>query len=90
MLKKYVPDPSHILKAPLIELEEDLSFGVQPVAIVEQEMKQLRSKVILMVKVLRKSNMIEEMTWETEASMRNHYPYFFEVKHMEILGTKFF
>ena len=43
MLKKYVSDPSHILEVPPIELEEDLSFGVQPVAIIEQEMKQLRS-----------------------------------------------
>ncbi|WRX29421.1 Reverse transcriptase/retrotransposon-derived protein [Theobroma cacao] len=28
MLKKYVPDPSHILKAPPIELHEDLKFEV--------------------------------------------------------------
>ena len=28
MLKKYVSDPSHILKTPPIELEEDLSFKV--------------------------------------------------------------
>ena len=52
MLKKYVLDPSHILEIPPIELEENLSFEVQPVAIIDQEMKQLRSKIILMVKVL--------------------------------------
>ena len=52
MLKKYVPNPSHILEVPPVELEEDLSFEVQPVAIVDQEIKQLRSKVIPMVKVL--------------------------------------
>ena len=79
MLKKYVSDPFHILEAPPVELEEDLSFEVQPVAIVDQEMNQLRCKVIPMVKVLWRSNTIEEMTWETEASMRNHYPYLFEV-----------
>ena len=62
MLKKYVLDPSHNLEVPLIELEEDLSFGVQPVAIIEQEMKQLRSEVIPMVKVLWRSDKIEEMT----------------------------
>ena len=78
MLKKYIPDPSHILEVPPVELEEDLSFKVQPVAIVDQEMKQLRSKVIPMVKVLWRSDSIEEVTWETEASMRNHYPYLFE------------
>ena len=52
MLKKYVPDLSHILETPPIKLEEDLSFEVQPVAIIDQEMKQLRSKVTPMVKVL--------------------------------------
>ena len=62
MLKKYVPDPSHILETPLIELEEDLSFEVQPIAIVDRDMKQMRSKVIPMVKVLWRSNTIEEMT----------------------------
>ena len=79
MLKKYILDLSHILEAPPIELEEDLSFEVQPVAIVDQEKKQLRSKVIPMVKVLWRSDTIEEMTWETEAFMRNHYPYLFDV-----------
>ena len=62
MLKKYISDPSHVLAGPPIELEEDLSFEVQPVAIVDQEMKQLRSKVIYMVKVLWRSDTIEEMT----------------------------
>ena len=79
VLKKYVSDPSHILEAPPIELEEDLSFEVQPVVIVDQQLKQLRSKVVPMVKVLWKSDMIEEMTWEPESFMKDHYPYLFEV-----------
>ena len=78
MLKKYVSDSSHILEVPPVGLKEDLSFKIQPVAIVDQEMKQLRSKVIPMVKVLWRSDLLEEMTWETEAFMRNHYPYLFE------------
>ena len=52
MLRKYISDLSHVLEIPPIELEEDLSFDVQPIAIMDQEMKQLRNKVILMVKVL--------------------------------------
>ena len=79
MLKKYIPDPSHILVAPPIELREDMSLEVQPVAIMDQEMKQLRNKVIPMVKVLWRSDIIEELTWETKAFMRNHYPYLFDV-----------
>ena len=79
MLKKYIADPSHILEVPPVELEEDLSFKVQPIAIVDQEMRQLRSKVIPMVKVLWRSDSIEEVTWKTETSIRNHYPYLFEI-----------
>ena len=32
MLRKYVSDPSHILKAPPFELDEDLTFEVQPMS----------------------------------------------------------
>ena len=52
MLRKYISDPSHVLKAPPIELKEDLSFEVQLVEIVDQRMKELRNKIISMVKVL--------------------------------------
>ena len=52
MLKKYISDPSHVLEAPPVKLKEDLSFKVQPVGIVDQRMKELRNKVILILKVL--------------------------------------
>ena len=52
MLRKYISNPSHVLEAPPIEFKEDMSFEVQSVAVVDQEIKQLRNKVILMVKVL--------------------------------------
>ena len=35
MLRKYISNPSHVLEAPPIKLKEDLSFEVQPVAIVD-------------------------------------------------------
>ena len=50
MLRKYISNPSHVLKAPPVELREDLSFEVQPVGIVDQRIKVLRNKVIPMVK----------------------------------------
>ena len=30
MIRKYIPDPSHVLEAPEIELREDLSYEEQP------------------------------------------------------------
>ena len=77
MLKKYISDPSHVLKAPPIELKEDLSFEVQPVGIVDQRVKELKNKVILMVKVLWRSDRVEEMTCEIKAFMRSRYLYLF-------------
>ena len=62
MLRKYISDPSHVLEAPLVELKKDLSFGVQPIGIVDQRMKELRNKVIPIVKVLCMSDRVEEMT----------------------------
>ena len=59
---KYISDLSHVLKAPPVELKEDLSFEVQPVGIVDQRMKELRNKVIPMLKVLWRSDIVEQMT----------------------------
>ncbi|EOY31907.1 Uncharacterized protein TCM_039264 [Theobroma cacao] len=75
MLKKYVPDPSHILETPPIELHEDLKFEVQPVRILDRKDRVLRNKSIPMVKVLWKNARMEEMTWEVESQMRNQYPH---------------
>ena len=52
MLRKYLSDPSHVLEAPPIELNEDFSFEVQLVGIVDQRIKELRNKTISMVKIL--------------------------------------
>ena len=78
MLRKYISDPFHVLETPPVELKEDLSFEVKPVGIVDQEMKQLRYKIIPMVKVLWKSDAIEEMKLEIEAFMISHYSYLFD------------
>ena len=77
MFRKYVSNPSHMLEAPQVELRGDLSFEVQPVGIVDQRRKELRNKVIPMVKVLWRNDRVEEMTWETEALMRSRYPFLF-------------
>ena len=52
MLGNYSSNPSYVLKAPPMELRDDLSFEVQPVGIVDPRMKELRNKIIHMVKVL--------------------------------------
>ena len=78
MLRKYVPDPSHVLQAQEVEISEDLSYEERPVAIVDTQVRQLRSKAIPMVKVLWKNHSTEECTWESEQEMRRSYPYLFQ------------
>ena len=75
ILRKYIFDPSHVLEAPPVELKEDLTFEMEPVGIIDQKLKELRNKVISMVKVLWRSDIVKEMTWEIEALMKNCYPY---------------
>ena len=62
MLRKYISNPSHILEAPPFELNEDLTFEMQSIGIVDQGIKELRNKAIPMVKVLWRSDTIEETT----------------------------
>ena len=81
MLKKCVTDPSQVIEAPFeeIELREDLNFQVKPIAILDSQVRKLRSKTVPMVKVLWKSDKVEEMTWETEEKMKKEYPEIFEM-----------
>jgi len=51
-LRKYVPNPSHILESNSAQVKENLSFEVRPIKIFDSQMKQLRGRDILMVKVL--------------------------------------
>ena len=52
MLKKYITDPSNVLQPQTVELSEDLTYEEYPVAIVDRQIRQLRTKEIPMVKVL--------------------------------------
>ena len=77
MLRKYISDPSHVLEAPEIELKDDLSYEEQPVQILGREEKELRNKIISLVKVLWRNHQVEEATWEREDQMRSQYPHLF-------------
>ncbi|KAL5557043.1 hypothetical protein UlMin_039279 [Ulmus minor] len=64
MLKKYVPNTSHILEQEPIELQEDLTYEEKPVQILDRKTKTLRNKEIPLVKVLWRNQKMEEATWE--------------------------
>ena len=70
MLRKYIPDPSHVLRELPVQLKENMTYVEIPVQIVDRKEQVLRSKVIPLVKVLWKNHEREVATSETEAQLR--------------------
>ena len=62
MLRKYIPDPSHVLREQSMQLKENLTYEETPVEIVDRKEQVLRSKVIPLVKVLWKNHEREAAT----------------------------
>ncbi|XP_069143547.1 uncharacterized protein [Solanum lycopersicum] len=56
-----------------------LTFEEEPIAILNRQVRKLRTKEIFSVKVQRKHRSVGEATWETESDMRARYPQLFEV-----------
>ncbi|XP_058208133.1 uncharacterized protein LOC131321143 [Rhododendron vialii] len=77
MLRKYEPDPSHVLEWSEFELEANASYGEEPICILDTHDQVLRGKTIPLVRVLWKSQGSEESTWEREDEIREKYPYLF-------------
>ncbi|KAL0556992.1 hypothetical protein IC582_005510 [Cucumis melo] len=78
MLRKYVPDPSHLVDYEPLEIDENLSYTEQPVEVLAREVKMLRNREIPLVKVLWRNHRVEEATWERKDDMRSRYPELFE------------
>ncbi|GAB2268533.1 hypothetical protein Dimus_038722 [Dionaea muscipula] len=77
MLRKYEPDPSHVLDWENLDVEPDASFEERPLQILDARDQVLRGKTIPLVKVLWNHHGVEEATWEREAGMRARYPELF-------------
>ncbi|KAK6160894.1 hypothetical protein DH2020_004275 [Rehmannia glutinosa] len=74
MLRKYVANPSHILRNEPIELKAYLSYEELPLQIIDRKIQELRNKCISLVKVVwQKHDKPEEATWETGEEMRKNY-----------------
>jgi len=51
-LRKYVPDPSHVLEAEDLQIRGDLSVEAQPIGLGDIQTRQLRGKSINLVQVI--------------------------------------
>ena len=77
MLRRYTPDPTHVVDWGEIEVDTDGTFEEGPVCIVDSRDQVLRRKTVRLVRVLWRHRGVEESTWEREDKMRATYPFLF-------------
>ena len=56
---------------------KNLFYEEEPVAILDREVRKLRSREIASIKVQWKNRPVEESTWEKETDMQERYPHLF-------------
>ena len=77
MLRKYIPDPAHVVDWGQIEVDTDGTFEEEPVCIDDSYDQVLRRKIVRLVRVLWRHCGVEESTWEREDTTRATYPFLF-------------
>jgi len=75
-LRKYVFDPAHVLETEDIQIREDLTVEVPPIALEDSKVEERRGKTVSLVKVIwdRRTG---DSTWELEEDMRKSHPHLF-------------
>ena len=74
MLRKCIPDSSHVLSYEPLQIEEDLSYEEVPIEILDCKEQVLRNITISWVNVLWKNHSVKEASWEREDGMLSRYP----------------
>ena len=78
MLRKYLSDESHVLQPQAVEVDSQMSYVEEPIAIVDRQVRKLHSKEIPSVKVIWNHHSENGATWELEEDMRRLYPQLFQ------------
>ena len=74
-LRRYIRNESHVLDYSELELQPDLSYTEQPMAIMDRSVKTLKNRTILLVLVSWNRHSLGEATWEREDVIRDRYPH---------------
>ena len=75
MLRKYTPDPAHVVDWGQTKVDTDGTFEEGPVCILDSRDQVLRRKTMRLVRVLWQHYGVEESMWEREDTMRATYPF---------------
>ena len=73
MLRKYIPDPSHVLNYEPLKIKDNLTYEEVPIQILDRKDQVLLTKTISLGKVLWKNHTVEEASWEREDEMKSNY-----------------
>ena len=75
-LRKYVFDPAHVLEGEDIQIREDLTVEVPPIALEDSKVEERHGKSVSLVKVIwdRRTG---DSTWELKEDMRKSHPHLF-------------
>ena len=71
MLRKYTPDPTHVVDWGDLIIDVDGTFEEGIVRIMDSQDQVSRRKIVRLVKVLWQHRRVEEATWEREDTMHH-------------------
>ncbi|WMV50772.1 hypothetical protein MTR67_044157 [Solanum verrucosum] len=77
LLKKCVGDPTSVVPLESVALKDSLSYEDVPVETLDCQVRRLRNKEVVLIKVWWRSQSVEGATWEVEASMKSKCPHLF-------------
>ncbi|GJY23899.1 reverse transcriptase domain-containing protein [Tanacetum coccineum] len=71
-------DESSVITLDDVEINPDLTFQEEPIAILRRKSRHLRNKEIPLVKVEWKHQKVKNIRWEPEEKMRIRHPHLFQ------------
>nr|XP_009604392.1 uncharacterized protein LOC104099181 [Nicotiana tomentosiformis] len=77
MIRKCLGDPSCITPIEDVQVLENIPYEERLVAILDRQVRKLRTKEEALVKVLWRNNNVEEITWKAEEEIKFKYPCLF-------------
>ncbi|XP_049394635.1 uncharacterized protein LOC125858906 [Solanum stenotomum] len=83
MLRKYILYESHVLLLDSVDMGLDFTFEDKPIALLDRQVRKLRTKETVSVKVQRKHHSIGEATWEMESTCVLHIINFIKLQHVD-------
>ena len=77
MLRKYTPDPAHVVDWGDITVDTDGTFEEGPFRIMDRRDQVLQRKTMRLMRVLWQHRGVDEAMWECKNTMQATYPFLF-------------